>query len=147
LHVERDRHALDRNDLAPELGHFGDGSALLAGKDRDKSITRGVGRTVVDVDRAADIAFQDVARDVHNHGDGPPGDIDPIHVAGIEMIGKGRIACAIVWVFADPARSEDAAIAYFQQASLQMIGHFPSPSLSCSSSEPRRCANAQAKEV
>jgi hypothetical protein len=43
------------------------------------------------------------------------------------MIGQHRVAGAVIGIFADPARAQDAAIADFEKTPFEMIGHRGSP--------------------
>src|SRR5690606_61376 len=66
---------------------------------------------------------QDVARNMRDHRDGPAGDIDAVDRALVEVPGDDRVAGAEIRILANPARAQHAAVAHFEQASLEVIGH------------------------
>jgi hypothetical protein len=63
--AERDRDALDRDDLADEAGEVRDRAAELAGEELQEDALLIVGGLVVDEDRCGPrLGFEDVVRDV-----------------------------------------------------------------------------------
>ncbi len=121
--VERDRRALDRHDLADQLHQIGDRSAGLAGVDLEQRFFLRVGGGVVDVDRGGPVAFQDVAGDVRDGGDRGAGHIDIVDRALVHVPGDDRVAGAEIGVFADPARTQDTAVADLEQPAFKLIAH------------------------
>src|SRR5262249_14828218 len=83
----------------------------------------GVG-LVVDEEDLLPIAGQHVARQEGRRGQRQAGDRDLVDCAAlVEMVGERRLAGAVIRILADPARTQDVAIAHLEQASLEVIAH------------------------
>ena len=62
-----------------------------------------VRRLVIEIDGNAEIAREDVARNVRDQSDRPSRHIDAVDAAGVETICEDAIAGAIVGVLPNPA--------------------------------------------
>ncbi|KOS98691.1 hypothetical protein DM47_2749 [Burkholderia mallei] len=122
-HVEIDRRALDRDDVAEELREIGERAAAFAAIDAGERVELRVGRALVDEDDHPPVALQDVARHERGERDRQPRHVHVVDHALVVVIGDRRPARAVVGVLADPARTKHLAIAYLEYASLQAIAH------------------------
>jgi hypothetical protein len=87
-----DRRPLDGHDLADEVREVGERPPELAGEGLEDRVGLLVGGAVVEVDRLAPVALEDVARDV---GDGTrlrPLTSTPADRAAVEVIGDDGVA-------------------------------------------------------
>jgi hypothetical protein len=69
------------------------------------------------------LPVQHIAGDVRHHRDRAAGHVDAVDRALVEVIGQHRVAGAVIGILADPAGAQHPAIAHFQQAAFQVIGH------------------------
>src|SRR6478609_565408 len=122
--AERDRDALDGDDLADQAGQVGDGAAQLSGEQLEQGALLLVGRAVVDEDRCLPgLRDQDVLRDVGRHGDRQAADVDALDRPLLDAPRDRRVARLVVRVLADPARAENVAGAHLEQPSLDVVSH------------------------
>jgi hypothetical protein len=85
--------ARSTDDLANQLGQFGNGSALLAAKDIEQCLLLRLASALVEIKCDAEIALQDIARDVRDHSDGAPRDMGPANGAMRRDRSRVRNAC------------------------------------------------------
>ena len=83
----------------------------------------GLGRPFVEVEGDPEIASQDIARNMRHHRNRAPRYIDAVDRAGVEMVGKNRVAGPVVGVLADPARTQNTTVTNLKQLSFQVIRH------------------------
>ena len=121
--VELDRRALDRDHGADQLRQFGHRTAGLAGVDLQQRVLLRLRGFVVDEDRGAPVALEDVAGDMRGSGDRHAGHVDSIDRAFVHAPRHDGVAGAVVGVLADPAGTQDVAIADFQQTTFEVIAH------------------------
>jgi hypothetical protein len=67
--------------------------------------------------------LEDVAGNVRDQRNGSARDVDTVDLAFVEMPRDDRVTCAEIRILSDPAWAKYTAVAHFQQASFEVIGH------------------------
>jgi len=80
-------------------------------------------RAVVDVYDDSPVALQDVAGDVSEDRQRPPGNVRAVHGALHDMPGQDALADPAIRILADPTGAEGIAGADLQQLTLELVGH------------------------
>src|SRR5262249_26294961 len=125
--VERYGRTLHRDYFADQLRHVGERASQLTGPGAQDRFLLLRARLVIDEGNYPPIALHDVAGNMAEETESQTRNVRPIYCPFVDVVRQHRITGSVVGVLTDPARTQNVAIADFEDFSFELIAHSEAP--------------------